>query len=364
MKRIAIAIILALCLLLIPTANVMAAGVAVVDKTEEDGDWTGDTWEVNIYPGETKSTTIKLYNSSSSSLRVEVSITPDLACSGNLTFEHRSSFTMSGKSHADVTLTARASGSATPGNYTAKLEIKSKVPSPPSNGNGGNGDLRLPTISDIELCLEGVTETTADICWTTDERSTSQVEYWSNPSILSPLDGTRVIDHHVELTGLIPGTTYYYKVMSENAAGNLATSSKHTFTTLETPVASFSTINLLIYPSEVDTGENVTISVLVTNTGNAPGSYEAVLKINGAVETTKDVTLNASIIEEIFFTVVKDVAGEYLVEVDGLEGSFIVKGKSVPLVTPTFPIWAIIGIVVAAGLIVLFLVRRKRATKH
>ncbi|GAI85511.1 unnamed protein product, partial [marine sediment metagenome] len=72
-----IVLILILGLLLVPAPSVANAdsGIQVVDRTG-DGQWTGDTWEVNIYPGETKVTALTLYNSSSSSLDVEVTILP------------------------------------------------------------------------------------------------------------------------------------------------------------------------------------------------------------------------------------------------------------------------------------------------
>ncbi|MBA7681555.1 hypothetical protein ES703_89895 [subsurface metagenome] len=104
-------------------------------------------------------------------------------------------------------------------------------------GGGGGGDRTPPTISDIGLCPEGAAETTADICWKTQERSDSQVEYWCNGHKDSELDEEMVVYHHVQLTGLVPGTTYYYKTMSRDRAGNLAVSDEYTFTTLgEAPV--------------------------------------------------------------------------------------------------------------------------------
>jgi len=51
--------------------------------------------------------------------------------------------------------------------------------------------------------------------------------------MLSPLGETLVTDHHVHLAGLTPATTYHYKTMSVDAAGNLAVSPEYTFTTLE-----------------------------------------------------------------------------------------------------------------------------------
>jgi len=117
---------------MMPTAVSAAAGVTVVDRTG-DGEWTNNTWQVSMYSGETKATTIKLYNSSSSSLEVEVSVLPDSLDGGNLTFElDKTNFTMPGRSYADITLTVKASDSTTPGTYTTELEIKYEVPPTPS----------------------------------------------------------------------------------------------------------------------------------------------------------------------------------------------------------------------------------------
>jgi len=54
--------------------------------------------------------------------------------------------------------------------------------------------------------------------------------------MLSTLDETLVTDHHVNLAGLTPATTYHYKTMSVDAAGNLAVSPEYTFTTLGKPL--------------------------------------------------------------------------------------------------------------------------------
>jgi hypothetical protein len=235
MKRITVALIIALVLLLAPSVASAATGIEVVSRTG-DGVWTDDTWQVQMFPGEEKATTLSLYNSASSSLDAAVTVSPSSLDNGNLTFElAKSSFTMPGKSYADVTLSVRASGSATPGTYTTELEIKSEVTSPAGGGGGGGGpgDTTPPRISDI--LASAITETSADIAWETNEKSDSQVEYWSSPSEFSTLDTERVIYHHAHLSGLTPGTTYHYKTMSRDAAGNLAVSDMYTFTTLGKP---------------------------------------------------------------------------------------------------------------------------------
>lgn len=91
-------------------------------------------------------------------------------------------------------------------------------------------DITPPVISDV--AASETTTTGATISWTTDEPSTSQVEYWVTTSSLTPLDTTLVTSHSVTLTDLTPETTYHFKVRSSDAAGNLAVSTEYSFTTL------------------------------------------------------------------------------------------------------------------------------------
>lgn len=93
-------------------------------------------------------------------------------------------------------------------------------------------DTTVPVISDI------ATSTTADgatITWTTDEESTSEVEYAlenlpSASSILAS-DSVMITDHSISLTGLTASSTYYFIVKSIDLSGNTATSSENIFTT-------------------------------------------------------------------------------------------------------------------------------------
>ena len=247
------------------------------------------------------------------------------------------------------------------------------VPSPePSGGNGTVGsdrDRTSPRISDVSVT--NITETGADISWETHEKSDSQVFYWASPSQLSTLDTGMVLSHLVSLIDLTPGTTQHFRVMSTDKDGNEAVSDSHTFSTLgEAPVANFTSVKLFISPSDVAIGENVTISIEVANTGEESGSYTVTLKIDGVVEATKDVTLNAGASEEVTFTTVKDVAGSYSVDVNGLSGSFTVKEKPAPpsptpTLTPTsevnWPlIWGVIGGTVVVGVIIFLVVRKPR----
>ena len=77
----------------------------------------------------------------------------------------------------------------------------------------------------------------ATITWTTNEASDSQVEY--GPTTVYARSTARnaslVTSHPQTLSGLTAGTLYHYRVKSQDAAGNLATSGDGTFTTAAPP---------------------------------------------------------------------------------------------------------------------------------
>ncbi len=197
------------------------------------------------------------------------------------------------------------------------------TPSPPLTLT----DTVPPRLSSISA--EDVTKTSAIIKWRTNEESTSQVEYWSSPSELSPLDETLVFFHEVRLTDLNPATTYHYKTMSKYDTGNLAVSGEYTVTTLGTPAAVTTSV-LTISPTKVNIGESITISVTVTNTGDATGSHEVTLKIDNKVVATEEVTLASGASVEVTFTTSRDIAGTYTINVNGLSGTFTVSEVLLP----------------------------------
>lgn len=73
----------------------------------------------------------------------------------------------------------------------------------------------------------------AEITWDTDESSDSWAFFGTSSSSLSYSQGQgdSVRSHRVFLTGLRPDTTYFYKVMSRDAAGNASESSVASFRT-------------------------------------------------------------------------------------------------------------------------------------
>jgi len=136
--------------------------------------------------------------------------------------------------------------------------------------------------------------------------------------------------------------------------------------------AAFSVSYLSVSPRlEVESGETVTISVLVANTGGESGSYTVVLNIDGAKEAEERVTVAAGESQEVSFSVTREEADSYAVAVDGLSGSFTVvappEGEEEEEEVPTKPgiNWPLYGGIIAAavivaGLLIYFFVFRRR----
>lgn len=166
--------------------------------------------------------------------------------------------------------------------------------------------------------------------------------------------------------------------------------------------ANFTNTDLMIAPAEIEVGEMVTISTLITNTGDLTDTYKVTLKINSTIVEVKEVEVVGGEGEKVSFSVTAEEAGTYIVDVNGLTGSFVVKEKAVssapsapslpapisalpspppepespeaetPLATPPAPLppfpsaeptnWPLIGGIIAGvivfGLLIFFLVRR------
>jgi hypothetical protein len=98
--------------------------------------------------------------------------------------------------------------------------------------------------------------------------------------------------------------------------------------------ADFNVSGLVIAPPIIKPGEITTVAVTVTNIGKRTGSYKVVLKINSAVEDSKDMTLKGSSSQTVNFTVKKNNPGIYLVNIDNAIGRLVVQ-EPTESATPT-----------------------------
>jgi penicillin-binding protein 1C len=95
-------------------------------------------------------------------------------------------------------------------------------------------DTSAPTITNITASK--ISAISYAVAWTTNEPSTSQVVYGTTSDLTDPytysfnsaLDSNLVTSHSVTIT-LTAGSTYYYRVKSKDAAGNLAISDEKSF---------------------------------------------------------------------------------------------------------------------------------------
>jgi len=102
------------------------------------------------------------------------------------------------------------------------------------------------------------------------------------------------------------------------------------------PAVDFETSNLVISPAEAESGEDITISVDVTNNAGSAGTYVATLWVDSTVEAGKDVYVEAGKTESVSFTVTQLIEGSYEVRIDRLIGSFSV-GEAAPPEEPEAP---------------------------
>jgi hypothetical protein len=119
-------------------------------------------------------------------------------------------------------------------------------------------DTTPPTISSV--VASGVTASGATVTWTTDEASTSAVEYGLTTSYgaSSALDSTRVTAHSRTLSGLTPSTAYHFRVLSVDATGNAGVSADYTLTTAAAPDTTPPAISNTTSGSITSTGATVT----------------------------------------------------------------------------------------------------------
>jgi hypothetical protein len=96
----------------------------------------------------------------------------------------------------------------------------------------------------------------------------------------------------------------------------------------------FSVSNLTITPNNVKVGEPVNVSIIVSNNGVQMGKYSVVLRVGGVVENITDMAMTPGASQTASFVVIKDAAGDYYADVDGLGGFFTV----IPLMPPSFTV--------------------------
>ncbi|MGH9560005.1 MAG: fibronectin type III domain-containing protein, partial [Terracidiphilus sp.] len=110
-------------------------------------------------------------------------------------------------------------------NSTGQQSVSGDMTFTTSVASGG------PVISNVSGTP--ISTSSAVIAWTTDEHSTSQVQYGltTNYGSWSAQNSTLMSSHSQTLSGLTPGTVYHFRVISINGAGEQSVSGDYTFRT-------------------------------------------------------------------------------------------------------------------------------------
>ena len=180
----------------------------------------------------------------------------------------------------DVVSANASNASATSGNFT----FSTSASSTPG-----------PVLSSV--AAYPVANTTAGILWTTDQNSTSVVNYGTTTAYgqQASLGAAMTIYHNVPLSGLTPGTTYNFQVVSTNTSGVASSSGNFTFTTSGTAPAAGPVITSVT--ASAITNTTATINWTTDQLSNSQVSYGftnaygSLSTLNTTLTTSHTVTL-------------------------------------------------------------------------
>ncbi len=148
------------------------------------------------------------------------------------------------------------------------------------SGTGDNcAETTPPVVSSI--ASGSITHNRATITWSTNEAADTQVQYGPTTSYGSTtaLNTSLVTSHTVNITGLTAATTYHYRVISNDQAGNQTISVDNTFTTSASPT---------YIPSDINQNGSVDLpdlGVLIQYWGQSnPANPRADINGNGVVD--------------------------------------------------------------------------------
>jgi len=148
----------------------------------------------------------------------------------------------------------------------------------------------------------------------------------------------------------VPGT---YSVEVEGLTGS--------FTMKAAPEPEFEVSDLTVTPEEIELGDEVTLSFVITNKDSRSFVFVPFVQI-GEITIMDGVELEGHESRTVSHTMIPESVGDYEVEVDGLTGSFTVKEPSKPPLSPVY-VAGILIVIVAASAIIYTLRRRQVVTK-
>ena len=140
----------------------------------------------------------------------------------------------------------------------------------PLNFTTAASNTASPVITSVTAT--NITSNAAVINWTTDQPATAQVNY----GVVTPRTATFTTAQAVQLTGLTPGTTYNFQVISANSSGASTISATYTFTTTASASATPPAVGYLAFWGVNNTGVTISWSTdVISNTIVAYGTSPA-----------------------------------------------------------------------------------------
>jgi hypothetical protein len=183
-------------------------------------------------------------------------------------------------------------------------------------------DTTPPTISAV--AAGSMTSSGATITWTTNEAATTQVQYGTTTAYgaTTALNSTLLTAHSQALTGLAAATTYNYRVLSRDAAGNLATSANFTLRTLAAADTTPPTISAVAAGSVTSNGATITWTTNEAATTQVQygttTAYGATTSLNSALVTIHSQVLSglSAGVTYHYRVISRDAAGNTSTSVD------------------------------------------------
>ncbi|MBI2979654.1 MAG: hypothetical protein HYY41_02345 [Chloroflexi bacterium] len=116
---------------------------------------------------------------------------------------------------------------------------------------------------------------------------------------------------------IAPVSAGTHSVSIDGQSTTLIVASPTTPPSIPSSPAKFQVTSIDVAPIVVLLGEKIAVTANVGNIGGTKGSYSLTLKVNGAIQETRDLTIGPGSTQTTVFNVVKDVPGLYTVEIEG-----------------------------------------------
>lgn len=186
---------------------------------------------------------------------------------------------------------------------TASLRVASQAYDAATNPAPISAALTVPVVAApllSAIAAAPVGAITATVTWTTDTASDSTVEYGTDAAYgQTATSATLTPSHSIALSGLLPSTTYHYRVRSKVATGQETIGTDRTFTTTADATGIGGTL-VVVPPSALIAAGTVVTITATPNAGAALSRWE-VDGVSVAATNPLTLTMNADHSVKVFW---------------------------------------------------------------